>query len=57
MSGKKDLPTIIPIPGATTPERVVENMTPVNLSQSEVDDIDKVLDSFTAVGARYPGHG
>lgn len=54
VSGKNGLPTIIPIPGATTPERVVENMSPVDLSSDDLERIQKITSTFKASGDRYP---
>lgn len=53
-SGKDGNPEIIPIPGATTASRVEENSTDITLSEAELADIKKVLDSFKVVGHRYP---
>ncbi|WPG99229.1 pyridoxal reductase [Acrodontium crateriforme] len=55
-SGKDGLPTLIPIPGATTPERIAENMVDVELSASDVKEIDDMLAGFTVEGDRYGGH-
>ena len=51
---EKDMPTIIPLPGATDAARVVENMQPVSLSPSELLEINTVLRSFNVSGQRYP---
>lgn len=48
------MPEIIPIPGATTAERVRENSKVVEVSDAEMADIDAVLAKFTVVGGRYP---
>lgn len=56
LSGKPGLPQIIPIPGATTDKRVTENMQQFQLSQAEVEEIDKILESFEVHGDRYGGH-
>lgn len=50
----KGMPTIIPIPGATTAARVEENMSIICLSSSELREIGKVLGSFKVSGHRYP---
>ncbi|KAI1121455.1 aldo/keto reductase [Nemania abortiva] len=54
LNGRPDMPTIIPIPGATTAERVKENAQVVELSDAEMDAIDKILDGFKPIGRRYP---
>ena len=47
-------PTIIPIPGATTVERVKENSKLIELTEEEVKKIDTIVESFDVAGARYP---
>ncbi len=53
--GKKLGVSIIPIPGATTSERVEENTKSVNVSFTDDDgeNIDKILSSFSVSGGRY----
>lgn len=46
--------TIVPIPGATTSERVVENSTLVTLTEDEFAEIEDLLRNNPTVGARYP---
>lgn len=53
-SGRNGLPTIIPIPGATTADRVRENLLEVELSENDLKEIDSLLASFEVVGGRYP---
>ena len=48
------MPTIIPIPGATTVERVKENAVEVDLTEEEMASIDKILAECEVVGDRYP---
>lgn len=55
-SGRNGLPQIIPIPGATTADRVRENMVEVDLSENDLKEIDSLLASFEVVGGRYPEH-
>lgn len=55
-SGKEGLPTIIPIPGATTADRVRENMQEVELSEEDMKQIDGILASTVVIGDRYGGH-
>jgi pyridoxine 4-dehydrogenase len=47
------LGTIIPIPGATTKERVVENTTVVTLSDEEMEEIADILRNNPIQGDRY----
>lgn len=46
--------TIVPIPGASTAERVLENSRLVEVSDEELDRIDAILKDFTPAGGRYP---
>jgi pyridoxine 4-dehydrogenase len=50
------MPTIIPIPGATTVERVEENSKVVGLTDEEMAEIDSTLAKFEIQGGRYPDH-
>ncbi|KAI1334988.1 voltage-gated shaker-like K+ channel, subunit [Xylariaceae sp. FL0016] len=50
------MPTIIPIPGATTKARVEENSKAVDLTDDEMAQIDATLAKFTTAGARYDAH-
>ncbi|KAL2824243.1 Aldo/keto reductase [Aspergillus cavernicola] len=50
------MPTIIPIPGATTAARVEENSKVIALTEEEMEAIDAILAKFTVVGDRYPAH-
>lgn len=54
LSKKTGNPEIIPIPGATTPERVRENAKDVGLTDKESVAIDSILKSFSVQGGRYP---
>ncbi|TVY52868.1 Pyridoxal reductase [Lachnellula cervina] len=53
LSKKNGNPEIIPIPGATTPERIRENAKDVGLTSSELEAIDAVLKNFTVQGGRW----
>ncbi len=48
---------IIPIPGATTAERVQENTQHVDLTEADLEEIQEVLDKAEVVGGRYGGAG
>lgn len=55
-SHKPGMPVFIPIPGATTAERIKENMAEVELSENDLKEIDSILASVEIVGDRYmPG--
>ena len=56
-SGRSGMPTIIPIPGATTAERVKENCVDVDLSENDIKEIDGLIESISIEGDRYGGHG
>lgn len=53
LSKKDGYPKIIPIPGATTEERVLENSKDVSLSSEELEQINTALNKCEVVGARY----
>lgn len=53
-SGAKGMPTIIPIPGATTSARVEENSKPAKLGEEDMKALDDILKKFPVVGHRYP---
>ncbi|KAI0871271.1 pyridoxal reductase [Hypoxylon argillaceum] len=53
LNARPGMPKIIPIPGATTAERVRENAQLVELTDEEMDAIDKILDGFKPLGRRY----
>ena len=54
LSKRPGMPVIIPIPGATTAERVDENSKIVDLTLEELDEIDATLAKFEIKGDRYP---
>lgn len=56
-SKKPGMPKIIPIPGASSVERVKENTTIVPLTDEDLAEIDRILASFTPVGDRYHAAG
>lgn len=53
-SGRPGMPIIIPIPGASSSDRVKENMVDVDLSENDLKEIDSLLESFEIAGGRYP---
>lgn len=57
LSKQPGMPTIIPIPGSTTPERVVENAGAVELTEGEMKDIEQILNSHQIIGDRYHAAG
>ena len=55
MSGRNGCGLIIPIPGATTVERVNENGTLCVLTDKDMEEIDGVLRKYKVTGERYGG--
>jgi len=55
LSEKNGNPVVIPIPGATTEARVVENSKEVSFSGEELKEIESILSAFEVKGARYGG--
>ncbi|PSR78867.1 aldo/keto reductase [Coniella lustricola] len=56
LSDRPDMPTIIPIPGATTVDRVNENSKVTKLSEEEMTTIGEILAKMDVKGARYGPH-
>lgn len=58
LSNKPGFPTVIPIPGGTTKDKVIQNMSGVHtLSDQEMAEIDAILKAHGGFkGARYPEH-
>ncbi|RYP51240.1 hypothetical protein DL768_003399 [Monosporascus sp. mg162] len=54
LSRRPGMPTIIPIPGATTVACVEENMKEFDITDEEMAEIDTTLAKFTPAGNRYP---
>ncbi|CAK4032107.1 Hypothetical predicted protein [Lecanosticta acicola] len=55
LSKRPGMPVFIPIPGATTSERVIENSKTFDLTDAEMTEIDSILAKFKPAGDRYPG--
>ncbi|KAL5114675.1 hypothetical protein ACEQ8H_007408 [Pleosporales sp. CAS-2024a] len=53
-SGKPGMPTMIPIPGATTSERVAENCKAARLSEDDFRTLQGFIEQFPSTGSRYP---
>ncbi|KAL5342084.1 NADP-dependent oxidoreductase domain-containing protein [Aspergillus crustosus] len=45
----------IPIPGATTEDRVLENIKDVVMTEGELQDIHNIIEGFVVKGERYEG--
>lgn len=46
---------VIPIPGTVTMERLVENTTDVDLSEEDLAEIQRLLETLPVAGQRYGG--
>lgn len=54
LNGRPGMPTIVPIPGATTSSRVCQNMQGLpSFSDAEMAEIDEILAQNKVVGSRY----
>ncbi|KAF7928367.1 uncharacterized protein EAE98_002170 [Botrytis deweyae] len=56
ISKKDGNPEIIPIPGATTVDRIAENSKAISLSADDLAELDLITKQFPVSGARYPEH-
>ncbi|RYP05907.1 hypothetical protein DL764_003508 [Monosporascus ibericus] len=54
LSRRPGMPTIIPIPGASTVTCVEENTKELDITDEEMAEIDATLAKFTPAGNRYP---
>lgn len=57
LSRQPGIPTIIPIPGASSPERVWENAVEVELTEEDMAEVERIQKEFAPVGDRYHRHG
>ncbi|KAI5369317.1 Putative NADP-dependent oxidoreductase domain-containing protein [Septoria linicola] len=55
-SNKAGMPKFVPIPGASSSERVKENLVEVELSDADVKEIDSLIAGATVAGGRYGEH-
>ncbi|RAK73028.1 aldo/keto reductase family protein [Aspergillus fijiensis CBS 313.89] len=51
---KPGMPVIVPIPGARSEARVLENVQDVELTEDELEEIEVILKKYPVAGARYP---
>ncbi|KAK4033124.1 NADP-dependent oxidoreductase domain-containing protein [Parachaetomium inaequale] len=56
LSRRPDMPRIIPIPGASRPERVIENAVEVDLSEEDMVELERLTKEFAPEGDRYAAH-
>ena len=52
-SGRDGMPDLLPIPGATTVERVEENCLEVGLTEEEYGELEEIVGSTQVLGGRY----
>ncbi len=57
LSRRPGMPTIIPIPGASTIERIRENAVEIELTEEDMAEIEKIMKEFPPVGERYDEYG
>lgn len=57
LSKREGMPEIIPIPGATTVDRVLENSVELELTEEEMKEIESILARFEVTGDRYHAAG
>jgi pyridoxine 4-dehydrogenase len=55
LSGRNGMPIIIPIPGASTEQRVLENSKEIDLTEEKMLEIESILKENKVIGARYDG--
>lgn len=55
-SGKFGNPVFVPIPGATTVARVIENFKEVSLTDEQFKELDSFVKDFEVKGGRYNEH-
>ncbi|RDW69995.1 hypothetical protein BP5796_08392 [Coleophoma crateriformis] len=53
-NGKPGMPFIIPVAGARSESRVKENCADVDLSESDLEEINSIMSRFPVAGNRYP---
>lgn len=54
-SGHESMPQILPIPGTTNTKRLDENMKSVDLTTSDVNELNEFIQKHPIIGERYPG--
>jgi len=54
LGNKPGMPTIIPIPGGTTSDKVIQNMEGIQvLSDEDMEELDRILEGNDVIGTRY----
>ncbi|KAL1695771.1 NADP-dependent oxidoreductase domain-containing protein [Schizophyllum commune] len=57
LNGRPGMPPILPLPGASAPERAAENTKLIDLTEKELKELDDIVKRCTVVGDRYGGPG
>lgn len=57
LSRRPGMPRIVPIPGASSVERIRENSVEVALTEEDMLELAKIMKEFPPVGDRYAAHG
>lgn len=56
LSNRPGLPTMIPIPGGTTSDKVIQNTQVEKLSDQDMEELDTIVKTYEVKGERYPTH-
>ncbi|PYH91969.1 Aldo/keto reductase [Aspergillus ellipticus CBS 707.79] len=56
-SKKPGMPLFVPVAGARSESRVLENIKDVELTEGDLEKISSILDSFPIAGERFPAAG
>jgi pyridoxine 4-dehydrogenase len=56
LNKRPGMPRIIPIPGASRPERVMENAVEVDLSEDDMVELERLAREYAPLGTRYAAH-
>lgn len=54
LNDRPGMPTIIPIPGGTTRDKVRQNLQAPRLSDADMAELEEILQRHEVVGSRYP---
>lgn len=57
LSRRPGMPKIIPIPGASSVDKIRENAVEVDLTEEDMVEIERILKEFPVAGDRYAEHG
>ncbi|PLB43889.1 aldo/keto reductase [Aspergillus steynii IBT 23096] len=55
-NGRPGMPVILPVAGARSEERVLENVSTLDLTDDDFKKIASILEEFPVVGQRFPAH-